>query len=60
MPLKIGYTAINKKTKESIEFFAHSSQTATQLGTLDAYNWIVNHLDISYEWSYYVNGKFKL
>jgi hypothetical protein len=56
----IGYTAINKRTNERVEFFAHSEQTAQRLGKLSAYHWIVNHLDVSYEWNYYPNGKFKL
>lgn len=57
--LTIGYTAKNRKTGEKIDFFAHSSETANRLGTLNAYQWITNHLDTSYEWDYYPNGKFK-
>jgi hypothetical protein len=55
----IGYTAINKDTGERIDFFAHSSETAAKVNGLDAWNWIVNHLDTSYEWTYFFNGKFK-
>lgn len=58
--MKIGYTAINRQTGEILDFYAYSTQTAQRLKGLDAYNWIVNHLDTSYQWTYYFNGKFKL
>lgn len=57
--MKIGYTAKNKTRGEKIHFFAHSTETANKLNTLDAYNWIVNYLDMSFEWEYAPNGKFK-
>lgn len=57
--MKTGYTAINKTTGEAVEFFAHSTETANRRNTLDARNWIVNHLDTSYEWNYKANGKIK-
>jgi hypothetical protein len=55
----IGYTAVNKQKGEKIDFFAHSTETANRLNTLDARNWIINHLDMSYSWDYSPNGKFK-
>ena len=56
----IGYTAINRQTGEKLDFYAYSSNRMTQdNGKLDAYNWIVNHLDVSYQWDYFFNGKFK-
>lgn len=57
--MKIGYTATNRKTKELVDFYAHSTETSNRLNTLDARNWIINHLDTSYEWDYYANGKIK-
>ena len=57
--MKMGYTATNQRTGERIDFFAHSTKTANRLGTLDAHNWIVNHLDMSDKWDYNFNGKFK-
>jgi hypothetical protein len=57
--MKIGYTAINKQTKERIEFFAYTEETAQLKNGLTAYHWIVNHLDVSYHWDFYPNGKFK-
>ena len=46
--MNLGYTAINRHTGMRIEFF-----------TPDPQNWIVDHLDVSYEWIYKANGKFK-
>jgi hypothetical protein len=56
----IGYTAKNKKTGEKVDFFAVSSNAMMRGQGLDAHNWIVNHLDTSYEWNYNPNGKFKI
>jgi hypothetical protein len=57
--LKIGYTAINKSTGEKVNFFAYTTETANRINGLDARNWIINHLDMSYQWDYFVNGTFK-
>jgi hypothetical protein len=60
MSIKIGYTAINKVTKQKVDFFAYTSDKMIgNNNKLDAYNWIVNHLDTSYQWDYYPNGKFQ-
>ena len=56
--MKVGYTAISSQG-EKIEFFAHSTETANRLGTLDARNYIINHFDMSQKWEYRANGKFK-
>jgi hypothetical protein len=57
--MKIGYTAINKKTKEKINFFALSTQTANEVGGIDARNWMINNLDMIYEYDFFPNGTFK-
>lgn len=57
--MKIGYTAVNAKTGEKVEFFAHSTETANRLNTLDAKSWIINHLLTDYRWDFAPNGKFK-
>jgi len=57
--MKIGYSAINRQTGSKVDFYAYSTQTAQKLNGLDAYHWIVNHLDCSFEWSYFPNGKFR-
>lgn len=57
--MKIGYKAISKNTGEEIEFFAHSLETSNRLGTLDARNWVINHLDTSKNWMIVLTGKFK-
>ena len=58
--MKIGYTAINTVTKEKINFFAYSTETANRTANgLDCRNWMINNLDMSCRYDVYVNGLFK-
>ncbi len=59
--MKIGYTAINKQTGERVDFFAmcHDPNISIYTSGQNAYSWIVNHLDTSYQWSCFPNGLFR-
>ena len=56
--IKLEYVATNKYNK-TIKFWAYGDYTANKYNKLNAKHWIINHLDLSENWSYKKTGNFK-
>ena len=56
--MKLEYTATNEKG-DKINFYAFGEWTCNDTDRLNARHWIINHLDMSENWTYKKTGNFQ-
>ena len=57
--IQLQYIAINKNN-DKLLFWAYGDYTAKKHNKLlNARHWVINHLDLSEDWTYKTTGKFR-